>query len=154
MDLSGSVSIVTGGGSGIGRACAIKLAADGANVVVADIDEEAAAAVVKSIAESGGPEALALRADVGALDQIDLMVRATVDRFGKLDCIVNNAGITRRAYIMDLTEEDFDSIHRVNVKGVFFCLQRAAAEMIPKRSGVVINIASIAGRGFVGTSNA
>jgi NAD(P)-dependent dehydrogenase (short-subunit alcohol dehydrogenase family) len=67
---------------------------------------------------------------------------------------VNNAGVTRRAYIMDLTEEDWDRIHRVNAKGVFFCLQRVAREMIPRRQGVIINIASIAGKGYVGTSNA
>jgi NAD(P)-dependent dehydrogenase (short-subunit alcohol dehydrogenase family) len=68
--------------------------------------------------------------------------------------LVNNAGVTRRAYIMDLTEEDWDRIHRVNAKGVFFCLQRVAREMISRRQGRIINIASIAGRGYAGTSNA
>jgi len=68
--------------------------------------------------------------------------------------LVNNAGVTRRAYIMDLAEEDWDRIHRVNAKGVFFCLQRVAREMIPRRSGRIVNMASIAGKGFVGTSNA
>jgi NAD(P)-dependent dehydrogenase (short-subunit alcohol dehydrogenase family) len=67
---------------------------------------------------------------------------------------VNNAGVTRRAYIMDFTEDDWDRIFRVNAKGVFFCLQRVAREMIPRRSGRIINIASIAGKGFAGTSNA
>ena len=67
---------------------------------------------------------------------------------------MNNAGVTRRAYIMDLTEADWDRIMRVNGKGVFFCLQRVAREMIPRRSGVIINIASIAGKGYAGTSNA
>lgn len=154
MDLRGSVSIVTGAGQGIGRGCAIAMAAAGANLAVADIDGDAANAVVASIAASGGPEAIAVTADVGDLDQIDQMVSTTVKRFGRLDALVNNAGVTRRAYIMDLSEEDFDWIHRVNVKGVFFCLQRAAREMIPRRSGAIINIASIAGRGFAGTSNA
>ncbi len=154
MDLGGSVSIVTGGGQGIGRACAKALSAAGAHVVVADINADAAKAVVASIADSGGPEAIAVAVDVGDLAQIDRMVGTTVDRFGRLDTLVNNAGVTRRAYIMDLSEEDFDWIHRVNVKGVFFCLQRAAREMIPRRRGVIINIASIAGRGFPGTSNA
>jgi NAD(P)-dependent dehydrogenase (short-subunit alcohol dehydrogenase family) len=67
---------------------------------------------------------------------------------------VNNAGVTRRAYIMDLTEADWDRIHRVNAKGVFFCLQRVAREMIPRREGRIVNIASIAGKGYEGTSNA
>lgn len=154
MDLQGKVGIVTGGGQGIGRACALAMSAAGAHVVVADIDGAAAEAVAASIAEQGGPEALAVTTDVGDLAQIDHMVRASVERFGHLDTLVNNAGVTRRAYIMDLDEEDFDRIHRVNVKGVFFCLQRVAAEMIPRREGVIVNIASVAGRGFPGTSNA
>ena len=82
------------------------------------------------------------------------MVSQTVAAFGRLDVIVNNAGVTRFAYIMDLTEADWDRIHRVNAKGVFFCLQRVAREMIARRSGRIINIASIAGKGYAGTSNA
>ena len=77
-----------------------------------------------------------------------------LDAFGQIDILVNNAGVTRRADIMDLTEADWDRIHRVNAKGVFFCLQRVAREMIPRRSGRIINIASIAGKGYAGTSNA
>jgi NAD(P)-dependent dehydrogenase (short-subunit alcohol dehydrogenase family) len=82
------------------------------------------------------------------------MVQQVVDSFGRVDILVNNAGVTRRAYIMDLTEADWDRIMRVNGKGVFFCLQRVAREMIPRRSGVIVNIASIAGKGYAGTSNA
>jgi len=74
--------------------------------------------------------------------------------FERIDVLVNNAGVTRRADIMDLTEADWDRIMRVNAKGVFFCLQRVAREMIPKKSGVIVNIASIAGKGYAGTSNA
>ncbi len=154
VDPAGRVSIVTGGGKGIGSACAHALAAGGARVVVADIDADAARAVATSIGESGAGQALPVTADVGDVAEIDRLIRTTLEHFGQLDCLVNNAGITRRAYITDLTEDDFDRIHRVNVKGVFFCLQRAAKVMIPRRSGVIINIASIAGRGFIGTSNA
>ena len=81
------------------------------------------------------------------------MIDEVVARYGRLDIIVNNAGITRSAYIMDLTEDDWDKIHRVNAKGVFFCLQRAARQMIEQKEGRIINIASIAGRGFRDTSN-
>ena len=95
-----------------------------------------------------------MQADVGNLDDIDRMVRRAIDEFGQIDILVNNAGVTRRADIMDLTEADWDRIHRVNAKGVFFCLQRVAREMIPRRSGRIINIASIAGKGYAGASNA
>ena len=78
-----------------------------------------------------GRRSLALPADVGNLQDIDRIVRPTIATFGPIDILVNNAGVTRRAYIMDLTEEDWDRIHRVNAKGVFFCLQRVAREMPP-----------------------
>src|SRR6202166_783662 len=81
------------------------------------------------------------------------MVRQALATFGQIDILVNNAGVTRRADIMDITEADWDRIHRVNAKGVFFCLQRVAREMIPRQSGRIINIASIAGKGYAGTSN-
>lgn len=153
MMLKDQVAIVTGAAQGIGRAAAMKLAAAGANVVVADINgpaaRETAAAVTKL-----GRRSLAIEADLGSLPDIDRMVTEAVKTFGHIDTLVNNAGVTRRAYIMDLTEADWDRIHRVNAKGVFFCMQRVAREMIPRREGRIINIASIAGKGFHGTSNA
>src|SRR5919201_1880735 len=153
MVLSDQVALVTGAGQGIGKATALALAGAGAHVAVVDINgqraEETGSAVMAL-----GPRGLALQADVGNLQDIDRMVRHTVETFRKVDILVNNAGVTRRAYIMDLTEEDWDRIHRVNAKGVFFCLQRVAREMIPRRSGRIINIASIAGKGYAGASNA
>lgn len=145
--------LVTGAGTGIGRAIALAFAETGARVAAADLDERAAAATAAAARAAGGG-AMALQADVGDVADIDRMVGAVVAGFGHLDVIVNNAGVTRGAYIMNLTEEDWDRMHRVNAKGVFFCLQRAAREMIPRREGRIINIASIAGRGFPGTSNA
>jgi NAD(P)-dependent dehydrogenase (short-subunit alcohol dehydrogenase family) len=82
------------------------------------------------------------------------MVRQAILSFGQIDILINNAGVTRSAYIMDLTEADWDRIHRVNAKGVFFCLQRVARKMIPRRTGRIINTASIAGKGVAATSNA
>jgi len=153
MTLTDSVAIVTGAGNGIGRAVALALAGAGAHVVAVDID----AALGKATADAAtalGPRSLALETDVGDLAAIDRMVEGAVDAFGRIDVLVNNAGVTRRAYIMDLTEADWDRIMRVNAKGVFFCLQRVAREMIPRRRGAIINIASIAGKGYAGTSNA
>jgi NAD(P)-dependent dehydrogenase (short-subunit alcohol dehydrogenase family) len=153
MELSGQIALVTGAGQGIGKASALALARAGADVVAADINSETAKETAAGITALGR-RSLALQADIGSVADIDRMVAEAVAAFGRIDILVNNAGVTRRAYIMDLTEEDWDRIHRVNAKGVFFCLQRVAREMIPRRSGRIINIASIAGKGFAGTSNA
>jgi NAD(P)-dependent dehydrogenase (short-subunit alcohol dehydrogenase family) len=153
MMLTDRVAIVTGAGRGIGRAIAIALAQSSADVAVVDVDGAAAEATAAAV-EASGRRSLGLAADVGDIAAVDEMVSRVVKTFGWLDILVNNAGVTRRATLMDLTEEDWERIMRVNGKGVFFCLQRAAREMIPRRSGVIINIASIAGKGFAGTSNA
>jgi NAD(P)-dependent dehydrogenase (short-subunit alcohol dehydrogenase family) len=153
MQLSDQIAVVTGAGQGIGKASALALAAAGATVATVDINGDSAKETAAAITASG-KRGLAIQADLGSVPDIDRMVAAVVSAFGKIDILVNNAGVTRRAYIMDLTEADWDRIHRVNAKGVFFCLQRVAREMIPRRSGRIINIASIAGKGFAGTSNA
>jgi NAD(P)-dependent dehydrogenase (short-subunit alcohol dehydrogenase family) len=153
MTLEGRAAIVTGAGHGIGRATALALAQAGANVAAVDIDHAAAKATADAVAALGR-RSLTLETDVGDLGAIDKMVAHVVDAFGAIDILVNNAGVTRRAYIMDLTEADWDRIMRVNGKGVFFCLQRVAREMIPRRRGAIVNIASIAGKGYAGTSNA
>ncbi len=153
MELKDQVAIITGAGQGIGRATALAMAKAGANVACVDINGEAAKAVAAEAGKLGG-RTLAVSADLGDVKEIDRMVGEIVAAYGRIDCLVNNAGVTRKAYIMDLTEADWDHIHRVNAKGVFFCLQRVAREMIPKKSGRIINIASVAGKGFPGTSNA
>lgn len=153
MALSNRVVLVTGAGVGIGRAIALAMANAGARVACADIDAEAAQATAAAISADDN-KACAVVADVGDVMQIDRMVSEVTERWGPLDVLVNNAGVTVRKYIMDLTEEDWDRIHRVNAKGVFFCLQRAARDMIANGGGVIVNIASIAGRGYAGTSNA
>lgn len=153
MQLSDRIALVTGAGQGIGKASALAMAQAGAHIAAVDINGQTAEETTSEIIALGR-QGLALQADVGDLEAIDRMVRQTLTTFGRIDILLNNAGVTRRAYIMDLTEADWDRIHRVNAKGVFFCLQRVAREMIPRRQGAIINIASIAGKGYAGTSNA
>ena len=152
MQLSKQVTLVTGAGQGIGKASAMTLAAAGADIVAVDINKESATQTAAAVSALGR-KALAIEADMGSVSDIDRMVAEAIGSFGKIDILVNNAGVTRRAYIMDLTEADWDHIHRVNAKGVFFCLQTVARTMIPRKSGRIINIASIAGKGYIGTSN-
>lgn len=152
MNLAGQVAVVTGAANGIGKAAAVALAEAGATVVVADIAGTAADAVAAEIA-GGQRRALGVQVDVGDVAAIDDLVKRVIAEYGQIDILVNNAGVTRRADIMDLTEADWDRIHRVNAKGVFFCLQRVAREMIPRGGGRIINIASIAGKGYAGASN-
>ena len=151
--LQAKVVLVTGAGAGIGRATALAMAQEDATVAAADIDL-AAAQQTAAAAAGNDRRAIAIAADCGDVASIDAMVARTVAELGRLDVIVNNAGVTRFADIMDLTEADWDRIHRVNAKGVFFCLQRAAREMIKTGGGRIINIASISGRGYAGASNA
>ncbi len=153
MLLNGKVALVTGAGQGIGEACAVALSEAGATVIAADIDTAKAAAVAQAIA-AHQRRSLAITADVGDVAAIQGMVDRAIEAFGRIDILVNNAGVTRRADIMDITEADWDRIYRVNAKGVFFCLQAVARTMIPRREGRIINIASIAGKGYAGTSNA
>src|SRR5271155_5596692 len=150
--LQDKVALVTGAGAGIGRAIALALANEGATLAAADIDPVAAQSTAT---DAAGNRGLAIEADCGDVGSIDQMIARVVGELGRIDIIVNNAGVTRFSYIMDLTEADWDRIHRVNAKGVFFCLQRAAKEMITQKSGGrIINIASISGRGYAGASNA
>jgi NAD(P)-dependent dehydrogenase (short-subunit alcohol dehydrogenase family) len=151
--LQDKIVLVTGAGSGIGRATALAMAEAGASVAAADIDLAAAQRTAEQAA-GNARRAIAIEADCGDVASIDVMVARTVAELGQLDVIVNNAGVTRYAQIMDLTEADWDRIHRVNAKGVFFCLQRAAREMIAQGGGRIINIASISGRAYPGASNA
>ncbi len=152
-DLQDKVVLVTGAGAGIGKATAVAMAEAGAAVAAADID---LAAAQRTAAEAAGNNrrAIAIEADCGDVSSIEAMIARTIAELGRLDVVVNNAGVTRYAEIMDLTEADWDRIHRVNAKGVFFCLQHAAREMIKQGGGRIINIASISGRGYPGASNA
>ena len=154
MELRDKIAVVTGAGRGMGRAISLQLAEAGAHIAVSDIDAgtvEETAVAVKAL----GRESLAVPADMGNTDDIARMIAQAKQTFGRIDVMVNNAGVTRYIHIMDVVEEDWDRIHRVNAKGVFFGMQRAAQEMIEQGDGGrIINIASIAGKGYSGTSNA
>ena len=140
------VVIVTGGAGGIGAATCQAVAAEGAKVVVADLDGSAAQAVADAIVASGG-SAVSVGVDVTDRVQVQAMIQKAVDSFGALNVIFNNAGMNRPRNFMDIDEENFDSIVRVNAWGVIVCTQEAAKQMIAQGSGgKIINTGSIAGR--------
>ena len=146
MKLSGKVAIVTGGGSGIGRAICRRIAADGAKVVVADYNVDSANAVAAEIAAGGG-EAVGVAVDVRDVPQTERMVAQTVERFGRVDILVNNAGVFRMAPVLETTEAIWDFNVDVNCKGVLFCAQAAARQMIAQGGGgKIVNLSSQAGR--------
>ena len=140
------VVVVTGGGGGIGAAICRAIAAEGGKVVVADLDQAAARSVAETIAAEGG-SAESVGADVTDRTQVQAMIRKAVDAFGELNVIFNNAGMNRPRGFMDVDEENFDEIVRVNTWGVIVCTQEAAKQMIAQGSGgKIINTGSIASR--------
>ena len=140
--LEGRAAIVTGGAAGIGAAIAKAFAAEGARVVVADRDLAAATATAGSIGEG----TLALGVDVTREPEVQAMARSTLDRLGRIDVLVNNAGIIRKAFVKDMTEETWDAVLDVNLKATFLCSKAVLPAMIAARRGRIVNIASIAGK--------
>jgi D-sorbitol dehydrogenase (acceptor) len=146
MRLQDKVAIVTGGGSGIGRAISLRYGAEGASVIVADLNEEHAKNVAHEIHNAGG-KAIGLAVDVRKQDQVQAMVDTAVQQFGALDILVNNAGVGKIIPFFETTEADWDLMFDVNCKGVLFCSQVAAKQMIKQgHGGKIINLASQAGR--------
>ncbi len=153
MALCGKKALVTGAGAGIGEATALALADAGADVGVADLDADAATRTCAKLA-SLGRRSVSIRADISDLSDIDAMVDTAVRELGGIDILVNNAGVTRHGALLDITEETWDLMQRVNAKGTFFCIQRVAREMVEQdRGGRIINISSTGGKGFRGTSS-
>jgi 3-oxoacyl-[acyl-carrier protein] reductase len=144
-ELDGQVAIVTGGGRGIGRAIALELARLGADVVVAELEQAAAdrtAAEIKEIGRHG----LAVRVDVTRADDRQAMVASTLQAFGRIDILVNNAGIYRALLPLEITEDHWDAVLSVNTKAVLFCAQAVLPSMQAARHGVIVNLASMAGK--------
>ncbi len=143
MRLKNRVSIITGAGRGIGRATALRFAEEGAWVVVADMDLDEAQSVVDEITAKDG-KALAVKVDVSNRPSVNAMVQATLDHFGgRIDVIVNNAGTIRDAQLTKMTEENFDLVIAINLKGVFNCAQAVAPTMIAQGSGVILSTSSL-----------
>ncbi len=154
MNLTGKVALVTGASRGIGKACAIHLADLGARVVVNYAHNPAKAEqVVARIQEKGG-EATAIPADVSSQEDVEAMIKKTVDIYGSLDILVNNAGINRDRLLLRMKEEDWDSAINTNLKGVFLVTKAAARYMMKQREGRIINISSVIGiAGNAGQAN-
>jgi 3-oxoacyl-[acyl-carrier protein] reductase len=152
--LRGQVAIVTGASRGIGRAIAIELAIQGANIVVNYANSSASAdSLVAEITEAYGqamgyapPEAIALQADVSQVDQVEALLGAVMDKFKRVDILVNNAGITRDGLLLRMKLEDWQAVIDLNLTGVFLCTRAVSKVMLKQRSGRIINIASVAGQ--------
>ena len=144
MTLGGKFALVTGASRGLGKWISLGLALAGANVAVAARNLEGVEQTAKEI-ESIGQKAFPVKADVAKIDSIKEMVQKTVAAFGRIDCLVNNAGVNVHKPVLDITPEDFDLVSSVNFRGVYFVSQIVAKEMIPKGGGKIINIASAAG---------
>lgn len=142
-NLKGKVAIITGARRGMGRTHALVLAKAGAKVVVSDISLEDCEKVVNEIEKADG-EAMAVKCDVTNKQEVDEMVKKTIKKWGKIDILVNNAGIAQFVPFLEMTEADWDKTLDINLKGYFLCSQAAAKEMVKQKSGVIINIASVA----------
>jgi len=154
MKLKGKVALVTGSSRGIGKAIALAFAKEGAKVMVNyTSNEKAANEVLETIQKMGG-QAKVFKADVAKKADAQALVQATVDAFGGLDILVNNAGFTRPAMMLKMTEEQWNAVLDIHLKGAFLCTQAAAPHMIAKNGGKIINVTSVAGMvGTVGQIN-
>ncbi|MCK4824571.1 3-oxoacyl-[acyl-carrier-protein] reductase [bacterium] len=142
--LEGKVALVTGGARGIGKAVILKLAQQGCDITVSDIDLQGIERVKEEV-EALGSGCIAVKADISNPDEVKKTVESTIERFKKIDILVNNAGITRDNLLMRMKEEDWDLVLRVNLKGAFLCTQKVIRGMMKQRSGKIINMASVVG---------
>jgi len=153
MTLSGRVALITGASQGIGRACALKLAASGATVAVAARNQEKLTELVEQIQGSGG-KAFAFAVDVTDEEQVKTAFKAVLGQFGKFDILVNNAGITRDQLVMRMKRADWDSVLNTNLTSAYLCIQQVIGSMLKQHWGRIINIASVFGQmGQAGQAN-
>jgi 3-oxoacyl-[acyl-carrier protein] reductase len=144
MTLKGKVALVTGGAQGIGKAIALRLAREGADIVIVDVNYDLAQYTVTEI-KNLGADALAFQADVSNSSQVEELIKKVTERFPRLDILVNNAGITRDALLVRTSEEDWDQVMKVNLKGAFNLTKRVAQLMMKQKSGRIVNISSVIG---------
>jgi 3-oxoacyl-[acyl-carrier protein] reductase len=144
MRLSGKVAAITGGARGIGHATAVKFAAEGARVAVCDINPELTLHTLRAIRASGG-EADGYPVDVTNKEEIAAMVRGVMTKWGRIDCIVNNAGIVMDAQLRSMTDEQFDKVIDINLRGVYNCTRAVVGVMLAQQSGVILTTSSIVG---------
>jgi NAD(P)-dependent dehydrogenase (short-subunit alcohol dehydrogenase family) len=142
---AGRVAVVTGAGQGIGRGIAVRLASEGATIVAVDRNAETAASTAKEVASLGVP-ALPFTVDVAVNAQLGVMVAQIVEKLQRIDVLVNCAGVHQTRHWLDITERDWDTLININLRGLFFCCQTVARQMIEQRSGRIVNIASVAGK--------
>ena len=151
--LQGRVALVTGASQGIGRACALALASEGAKVAAAARNEDKLAAVVQEISKAGG-EAAAFRMDVASEDEVKSAAKSAIEKFGKVDILVNNAGITRDTLVLRMKRADWDAVIATNLTCAHLCIQAVLSSMLKQRWGRIINITSIFGQmGQTGQAN-
>lgn len=152
--LKGRTAVITGSGRGIGKAIALKLAANGANIVINDIPSSDYADETCKEIKALGVDAIVVKGDVRKKDDVEALISAAIEKFGKIDIFVNNAGITRDGLMIRMNEEDWDLVMDINLKGSFNCIKAVARPMMKQRSGSIINIASIVGvMGNAGQAN-
>lgn len=143
--LNGKCAVVTGASRGIGKAIALKLASLGANIVINYRSSEKEALEVENEIKEMGVEAISIKADISKLDEVENLIKTSKEKFGTIDIIVNNAGITKDNLILRMKEEDFDNVIDVNLKGVFNCLKSITPVMVRQKKGKIINISSVVG---------
>lgn len=145
MRLEGKIALITGAGRGIGRAVALALATDGADVALASYTAQNAESAAAEIKQKTGRRVLAVQADVGVAADVERLFTQVIDAFGRVDILVNNAGITRDNLILRMSEEDWDAVLNTNLKGAFLCTRAAGRIMLRQKSGRIINITSVVG---------
>ena len=143
--MKGKTVIITGGARGIGKAAALKLGSLGANLVINYLGNDKAASETEEACKQLGAEILLIKGDVASADQCEKIAAAALERFGRIDVLINNAGITRDGLLMRMEEKDFDSVINTNLKGTFLMTKAVSRQMLKQRYGRIINMASVVG---------